>query len=358
MILDLLFIALLFLVLSKTKIIIPLNTYNDDFMSVKNCNSYKGLFALIVILHHTSQRVSTGTLPPDFTRVGYLAVAVFLFLSGYGLQKQNLKNSEYSNSFLLKRIPAILIPYITITLIYWIIYALLGDIRSFGTLWHNFIVNGDPIVWFSWYVVCVLYFYPVFYILMKIFKNNKAGIVFGGIAFCILYIFICTKLGFGLWWYQTSFVFVFGIVFSSYEKNILKFIKKYYPLVLLLSLTFFIVLAKHKWEIYWLIPSLKTEFLLVAILSFLFIVSIFTLTMKLSINNKILDFLGKISFEIYMLQGALMLLLRNEQIYIQNDILWTVLVLTGSLVCAFLFNKFFSLILKKYLNFVAKLYKK
>lgn len=354
--LDLLFVALIFIALFKTKLIMPPKSFNDEFMSVKNCNSYKGFFALIVIMHHISQRVSGGFLPPDFTRVGYLAVAVFLFLSGYGLQKQNLSKPDYSKGFLLKRIPALLIPYMVMTVIYWLIYAILGDVRTFSTLWHNFIVNGDPIVWFSWYVVCILYFYIAFYILMKIFKNNHKGSVFGGIAFCTLYIFICSKLGFGLWWYQTSFVFILGIVFSSYEEKILKFIKKYYVTVLLLSLTFFIVLAKYKWEIYWLIPSLKTEFLLVAVLSFLFILCFIALTLKITTNNKLVDFLGKISFEIYMVQGALMLILRNDRFYLQNDFYWSVLVLAGSLLFAFVLNKFFSYILKIYSYLVAKLY--
>ena len=358
MLLDLLFILLLSAMLFKTRLIAAKNTYNDDFISLKNCNSYKGLFALIVILHHISQRVSNGFLPPDFTRVGYLAVAVFLFLSGFGLQKQNLSKPDYHKGFLLKRIPAILIPYLIMTLLYWGIYALLGDVRPLSLVWHNFIKNGDPIVWFSWYVVCILYFYIAFYILMKIFKTSQVGIVFGGIAFCILYIFICSKLGFGLWWYQTSFVFVLGIIFSSYEVSILKFIKKYYLTVLLLSLTSFIVLAKYKWEIYWLIPSVKTEFLLVAALSFLFILSFFTLTLKTKTNNKFLDFLGKISFELYMTQGALMLILRNERYTVQSDILWSVLVLAGSLLFAFVLNKFFSYILKIYSYLVAKLHNK
>ena len=358
MLLDLLFVTLLLIVLSKIKIIMPPKNYNDDFMSVRSCNSYKGFFALIVILHHISQRISGGFLSADFTRVGYLAVAVFLFLSGYGLQKQNLSKSDYSRGFLLKRIPVILIPYILMTMIYWLIYALLGDVRSFGTLWHNFIVNGDPIVWFSWYVVCILYFYVGFYILMKIFKHNRAVTIFGGIVFCVLYILICSKLGFGLWWYQTSFVFVLGIIFSSYEERIVKFIKKYYLTVLLFSLTSFIVLAKYKWEIYWLIPSIKTEFTLVALLAFLFILCFITLTLKITINNKPLDFLGKISFETYMVQGALMLILRNGHFYMQNDFYWSVLILAGSLLFAFVLNKFFSYILRIYSYSVAKLYNK
>ena len=354
MILDLLFILVLTAVLFKTKLVLPLNAYNDEFMSIKSCNSYKGFFALIVILHHISQRVSIGILPPDFTRVGYLAVAIFLFLSGYGLQKQNLSKANYANGFLLKRIPAILIPYMIMSLIYWTIYAILGDVRSFSVIWHNFIINGDPIVWFSWYVVCILYFYIAFYILIKIFKKNKAGIIFGELAFCVLYIFICSRLGFGIWWYQTSFVFVLGIVFSSYEESILNFLKKFHPIILLFSLTFFVVLAKHKWDIYWLTPSLKTELLLIAVLAFLFIVSFLALALKFNTNNKILDFLGKISFEIYTAQGALMLILRNDRFNVQNDILWSVLVLVGSLLSAFILNKFFSFILKKFSVFVAK----
>ncbi|MBQ3181568.1 MAG: acyltransferase [Clostridia bacterium] len=348
MLIDLLFILLFLTIFIKIKIVKPLSEFNNDYMSKKSSNSYRGIFALIVILHHIAQRVSGGVLPPDFTRVGYLAVSVFFFLSGYGLQTKNLSDPTYSQGFLLNRIPTILIPYVIMSFIYWLLYALLGDVRSLSVVLHNFIKNGDPIVWFSWYVVSILVFYFAFYVLMKIFKSNRRGMIFGGILYYIIYVFICQKLSFGLWWYSTSLFGVLGIFWASYEQKILLFLKKYYLLVLLPCWVLFFVLAKYKWTIYWSMPSLWTELVLVIVLAFLFLTGITALSLKVRFGNRFLDFLGKISFEIYMVQGALMLLTKNEHIYINNDFYWAVLVLSGSFLSAFMLNKLFSFILKKY----------
>lgn len=358
MLIDLLFILLFLTVFYKIKIVSPIREFNGDYLSQKSSNSYRGIFALIVILHHIAQRVSGGILPPDFTRVGYLAVSVFFFLSGYGLQKKNLSDKTYSHTFLLKRIPAILIPYTIMSFIYWILYALLGDVRSLSVVLHNFIKNGDPIVWFSWYVVCILVFYFAFFVLMKIFKSNKKGMVLGGILYYILYVFICRSLSFGLWWYSTSLLAVFGVFGASYEQKILAFLKKYYVFVLSFCWISFLTLAKYKWTIYWSMPSLWTELALVVVLAFLFVSVAILLSLKVRFGNKFLDFLGKISFEIYMVQGALMLLTKNGYINISNDFYWAILVLAGSFLAAFLLNKLFSFILKKFSVFVAKLYNK
>ena len=358
MLIDLLFILLFLTAFIKMKIVKPIREFNNDYLSQKSSNSYRGIFALIVILHHIAQRVSGGIMPPDFTRVGYLAVSVFFFLSGYGLQKKNLSDETYIHTFLLKRIPTILIPYAIMSFAYWLLYALLGDARSLSVVLHNFIKNGDPIVWFSWYVVCILVFYFAFYILMKIFKSNKKGMVLGGIIYYIIYVAICRSLSFGLWWYSTLLLAVFGIFWASYEQKILGFLKKYYVPVLLFCLISFLVLAKYKWTIYWSIPSLWTELALVIALAFLFVTVTIILSLKVRFGNRFLDFLGKISFEIYMAQGAVMLLTKNEYINISNDFYWAILVLSGSFLSAFIFNKIFLFVLKKFSVLVAKLYNK
>ena len=348
MYLDLLVILFLGISLWKTKLLTPSNSFNDDYMSIKNCNSYRGLFALIVILHHISQRVSGGVLLPDFTRVGYLAVSIFFFLSGYGLQKKNLSDSTYSRAFLLKRIPTILIPYLIMSIIYWLVYALLGDVRLLTVVIDNFIKYGDPIVWFSWYVVSIMSFYFGFFVLMKLFKKHRLGMVLGGVIYYIIYVFICQKLSFGLWWYSTSLFPVLGILWASYEDKILNFIKKRYAVLLPVALASFIVLAKFKWSIYWGMPSVWTELILIIVLAFLFIVICLISSLKLNFGNKILDFLGKISFEIYMAQGLFMLLFRNARFRIESDFLWSIAVIAGSFILAFLLNRLFAFILKKY----------
>ena len=63
---------------------------NNTYLSKDNCNSFRGLFALIIIIHHIAKSVSSGIILKPFTQVGYLIVAVFFFYSGYGLMKKHI----------------------------------------------------------------------------------------------------------------------------------------------------------------------------------------------------------------------------------------------------------------------------
>lgn len=356
MILDLLVVLLLAVTLWKIKPVKPIKEFNDSYLSVTTSNAYRGIFALIVIFHHLAQRTTGGYLMPDFTRIGYLAVAVFFFLSGYGLQKKNISDQAYSRGFLIKRIPTILIPYIIMCVLYWGTYALLGDVRTLSSIWNNFIKYGDPIVWFSWYVISIIVFYLAFYLLMKIFKRHHLGTILGGIAYFIVYVFLCKKLSFGSWWYTTALLPVLGIVWATYEKQILKFVRKSYFALLPLLLLAFVALSLYKWTIYWSVwPSAWFELILTIVSSLLFVVTAVLLSLKLKIGNKILDFLGSISFEIYMTQGLSMLLLRNDYIKIANDSIWSVAVILVTVVLSFFLHKLFSFLLKKYNSSIKKI---
>lgn len=354
MLLDLLVLIFLIVTVLNIRVVMQKNAFNDDCLSLKSCNSYRGIFAFVVILHHISQRVSGGYLLSDFTRVGYLAVSVFFFLSGYGLLKKHLTDDNYSHGFLQKRLPAILIPYIIMTMIYWVSYAVLGDVKSIGFLWYDFIKNGNLIVWFSWYVVAIVLFYLAFYILMKTTKKNRPAIILGSVIYAILYTFICRKLSFGMWWYSTAFTPVAGLAFAAYEEKILAFLKRFYFFVLPVLMIAFYFIARFKWDIYWKMPGDITELILSTVLAILFLLLIVLFALKLKVGNKVLDFLGKISFELYMSQGLLMLVLRNDYIKIQNDFLYASIVLVLSVALAYVLNVLFSAILRKYKTILEK----
>lgn len=51
--------------------------------SLADSNSYKGICALLVFLHHLTQRIEGNV----FLHFGYLAVSGFMFISGYGMVK-------------------------------------------------------------------------------------------------------------------------------------------------------------------------------------------------------------------------------------------------------------------------------
>lgn len=66
--------------------------------------------------------------------------------------------------------------------------------------------------------------------------------------------------------------------------------------------------------------------------------------MKVRIGNAVLGFLGKISLELYLIHGAMILLLRSELVYIGSDVLFALAVLLSSVLAALLLNRLFKLI--------------
>ena len=355
MILNLLVILLMAVTFYKIKITKPLLAIDEEYLSVASCNAYRGFFALVVMLHHIAQRTTPPVLLKDFLRVGFLAVSVFFFFSGYGLQKKNLTDHKYSRGFLIKRIPTVLIPYAVMTFVYWAMYALYGDVRTLADIWHNFIAYGDPIVWFSWYVVSILVFYLAFYVLMKICRKNNIAIIFGGIVYYILYVWVCRKLGFGTWWYHSARLPVLGITWATYEKQILALCKKAYFLITPLLWVVFVLVAKNSHMLTGMINSVYGELIVNTFMSTLYVSALVLTAMKIRPANKILNFLGGISFELYMVHGLAMSGLRNDFLRIENDTLWTVLVIVISVLLAYLFHKLFAYILGQYKKLIHKI---
>lgn len=93
-----------------------------DF-SVEATLPLRGLLAVGIVLHHISQRV--GQAVPDvwglsqFEFLGAPIVAVFFFLSGYGLMKSlRVKGTSYLDGFLRKRMTKVLLPLLLCSLVY------------------------------------------------------------------------------------------------------------------------------------------------------------------------------------------------------------------------------------------------
>ena len=64
---------------------------NNDYLSKNNTDIIKGISVLVVILCHIAMfSVNDGMIKRIFLNSGILAVAIFIFVSGYGLMSQLL----------------------------------------------------------------------------------------------------------------------------------------------------------------------------------------------------------------------------------------------------------------------------
>lgn len=144
-------------------------SYNEDYLAPKQSKTVRGVAAIFILFHHLSFKICVeGSIFYNcYAYVGILCVAVFFFYSGYGLTISLRNKKNYMQGFIRKRFLTILVPYLMIAFIYWIWSAMNGNPYSIRYMLLSYL-SGYPFVENSWYVVVILFYYLVFYILVKI----------------------------------------------------------------------------------------------------------------------------------------------------------------------------------------------
>ena len=74
--------------------------FNQEYLSKDNSRIIKGFCSILIVIHHIAQRTTGGIIFPVFGYIGFLAVGVFFFYSGYGVMVQyELKGQRYLERF-------------------------------------------------------------------------------------------------------------------------------------------------------------------------------------------------------------------------------------------------------------------
>ena len=279
-----------------------------------------------------------------------------------------LKKENYLKDFLNKRIMKIVIPYIIAIIFTILAYLLTGQLTPRKIF--NSLVEGEPVVRFSWYVLAIIILYVVFYLSAKFLKKKKMIniAVFGGtILYCIV---INNILGFNNWWVNSCFAFFIGIYWASYKEKYaitLKNKNKIIRYAIMLSIILFAIIGIQFFTSGYAImdiindtdladnimrepiPVINMNIICIALLFVLF-----TILEKMRLNDKVFTFLGNISFEIYLYHGLVMYLLRNPCFYCRIDYLYVILVIGLSIILAKLMNIANNKIYNFYMNKVEK----
>lgn len=224
--------------------------------------------------------------------------SIFLLVSGFGLTQSFLRSglSDYFN----KRISKVLFPYAFITLLWILIDTFLYKIKNPKSVIALSLVGINLKCSFDlsmWYVTFILAWYVVFYFTFRLVKNNVVRMI-------ILFIFsiVCSKYSIifptelGVSRYVPEFPI--GVLLGLSYKRILNIkINKVLTIQSIISATFFILY----YYLYKNTPTPETE-LLQCLFYVLAIVSFFTTLSIYSVRLKLLEFIGSISFEIYLFE--------------------------------------------------------
>ncbi|MHB8130226.1 MAG: acyltransferase family protein [Mobilitalea sp.] len=282
---------------------------DNHFFDIQATQSLRGAAILCLLIGHLSIKCLNDK--NIFNLGGYLAVIIFLFISGYATyQKNGLTNK--CNYFLIRRILK-LYPALWITLI---LFIFLDDIlinlkHSFAEIMLNLIgvhfndmllrVNAA-----AWFIEYIMVLYIVYWLVSKLsFSENIKIITITLICMIISIIIRITPINhYHAIWIHYTIVFPMGIafgkyvhVFSGYELN------TRWRYINIISLFFISLAFFYAWND--IVPVsflgiLRPFPFITAMISFLLLFE------KLNIQSSFLLLLGNYSYEIYLLHGPFM----------------------------------------------------
>lgn len=306
----------------------------QKYMSKEYTNCLRGIFAILVVVHHLYQYsgLFRGTYIGVILQLfGFLSVAMFFFLSGFGLMfSANKKN--YIHQFFRKRFLPLYCFYVFLIILYSLWTLFLEKEISLYSIIQSFFF-GDTIVTNGWYMQATFIMYLLYLLVFKIFKLAKTQILFfsiGILAYCV----VCRLLDLGINWYQTIPCMVLGMIYCNNKNHIDVVLQRYaWRIFGLFSILFAVsFLLSVVTKIMVLFDVLYSLFFVCAMISLAYIFCNTSL-----IENKFTKLCGEYSLEIYVTHGLFLRLIKLK--YIENIPLYIITVIIGTILMSLIIKK-------------------
>ena len=315
--------------------------YDESYLDKAQTTMINGIFVMLVFMRHFGEYLTLSGVDRIFrfadSALGQMIVTTFLFYSGFGVMKSIQKKPEYEKK-LKKRAFHVWFQYALAVSLYLILSLVLKSGYSLRKILLSYIglaSLGNS----NWYIFAILTMYLASYTACKgtekmAGRTRERTIVFLVFLLSVVYCLLFIARGREGTWYNTICCYPFGMLFALCSEGITEKIKnnRLYLSGLLLSGIGFVLcyglVFKKSWETVGILAPLwllGTE--CKAILFVLFVV---LLTARLSIGNKALSWLGKYTFEIYILQRLPMIVLQrlhlNTYLFLAGSIIATLLI--------------------------------
>ena len=300
----------------------------------------RGIAAFEIVLGHIGLETGSVILYPN-RKAGILFVAIFFALSGYGLMYSKQVKTDYLKNFIPQKVKRLLIPAYAA---YILLVLLLAIIKKYQISLYDFVNIKEIFMHTNWYVWEILLLYLVFWICFKISPRIAPYLI---LFFVVSFIFICFWTRVDNPWYGSTLSFVLGIYFFKYEKKIENFLVKYYPFLvggilcaLIVSIYLFFSIKEYDiWSNVIARNIASTSFIMFLILALHYV----------KIGNRCSVWLGEHSYQIYLFHFVFLSVFKG---IIKNNFLYAILVITFTMIVAFLYRKIEKRLydLKKYLE--------
>lgn len=165
--------------------------------------------------------------------------------------------------------------------------------------WKRIIIGDtNGILPYSWYVFVTMFFYCIFYFCYRYIKSERNRLLFIVACWALYFVFAHRVSHWGIHWSLTSHIFIVGMLYFNRECIITR-INVYLWLLLML------IIALIGNIVFW-----NSEMLFYIAFSFMFICGITIIQW----HSRTLDFLGKISYELYIVQALPLFALKDSSL--------------------------------------------
>lgn len=337
-----LYLFLLYLSLSLIGINFnKINLIDETALDRERTTMINGFFVGLVFFSHFNSYVNlNGSLNniyiKIFNLIGQLMVTTFLFYSGFGVLESIKNKKDYINSFFKKRILKLFIYFAIAVLMYLILAFAIGKSYPLKTILLSFI-GWESIGNSNWFIFAIICMYFSTLISFKIFKKDIGKGIIMNVILSVIYMILMAKFrGYG-WWYDTVLCYNLGMIISYYKDSILKFLKNKWNYILIIILMIsIIVLCRFQ----------RYNALTYNIGSMSFVTIVLLISLRIKIGNKFLLWLGKNTFNIYILQRLSFILFEKIGIKGYNVYLYFLLSICTTIVLTIIFDKFIKLVNK------------
>ena len=266
-------------------------SFNVERLSLSNESCLKGLMALFIILSHSAWAQAFKIAGHSLASINFLPVGVFFFLSGYGLFQQYKAGKKFN---FLKKAFVLLLPYWLLCCVWIPIFT--DQEFSFKLIFATFL--GDTFLPFAWYVKTQLICYFLWFLAPCLFREHKKNYILASIFIgLMIYAYYRRLDGVTSTTYITVFSFLGGLVYSCYLQKVADLLDRFYtPIQIGLAVLCGGLLLFGR-------SNSMLSIIRLNVLSVLFAVWVVQLLMLKDHWEGTPHFIGKISYELYLVQG-------------------------------------------------------
>lgn len=334
-----LYIFIVFILITLYKVNLKnIKTINAEALSTENTTMINGFFVGLILFSHFNSYVVTNLTIDSiyyyiFSKIGQLMVTSFLFYSGYGIYESIKHKENYIDNFFKNRILKLFVSFAFALCLYMILNLIIGKTYTIKHILLSFI-GITSIGNSNWYMFATFCMY--FFILFSFKKDDINALLLSLILTVCYILFVMKFIGYA-WWCNTILCFNAGMFFSYFKDKILFFLDNisHYLLSLVILILIFLLACINNFG-YFTYELISLSFIMIVVM----------LSLKIKVGNKYLLWLGKNTFNCYVLQRLVYIFYDYVGLSKYNIYLYFALSISTIFILVCIFNKILSKIYK------------